>query len=213
MIRVPDGYREITLDFEQIVPMPTIVKQTGRSNNSDLGIEILTGAAKPGLFNWSALEFPWMQELGITTLEQLRAWAEKERPEALEEGRKALEAYDEAGFYDWYDWSVANWGTNWNSYGFEIDREAPGELRFRVDTAWSFPTPIFEKLAEMFPSLRFDCTCFDESWNFAGQGTFNGDRPFEIVEATDELFETVFGWKPEYESEPIEEGDLTSVDD
>ena len=50
--------------------------------------------------------------------------------------------------------------------------------------AWGFPNPIFEKLAEMFPSLRFECTCFDESWDFAGHGAFNGDPPFKLVEPT-----------------------------
>jgi hypothetical protein len=57
-----------------------------------------------------------------------------------------------------------------------------------------FPTPIFEKLAEMFPTLRFDCVCFDEMWNFIGQGAFNGEPPFGFSEPTGERFETcVYG--------------------
>jgi hypothetical protein len=59
-----------------------------------------------------------------------------------------------------------------------------------------FPTPIFEKLAEMFSTLRFDCACFDEMWNFVGQGAFNGDPPFGFSEPTDEFVKAVYGEKP-----------------
>jgi hypothetical protein len=56
----------------------------------------------------------------------------------------------------------------------------------------------------MFPTLRFDCACFGEMWNFAGEGAFNGDPSFEFVEPTDELHETVYGCEPVYEDEVIE---------
>jgi len=201
VICVPEQESEITLDFNRIVPMPDILKATSKSANADLGIEILTGKPKPHFFcDRSFQRFFSIQEKGIKAIEQLRAWAEKEHPEAIEEGRRAIEAYNETGFYDWYDWSRANWGTKWNSYTFGIDHEANGELSFHFDTAWGFPNPIFEKLAEMFPSLRFECTCID-GWNFAGHGAFNGDPPFEFVEPTDELYEAVYGYKPEHQDD------------
>jgi hypothetical protein len=91
--------------------------------------------------------------------------------------------------------------------------KAPGELRFRFDTAWDFPTPVFEKLAEMFPTLCFRCVCFDEMSNFAGRGAFNGEPPFEYMEATDELFEAVYGYKPEWDYEPSDEGEAALIAD
>ena len=183
--------------------MPDIIKASSNWANADLGIEILTGKPKPDFYKRSFLTLFWIEEKGIKTIEQLRVWAEKERPEAIEEGRKAIEAYNETGFYDWYDWSVANWGTKWNSYAFGIDHEVNRELSFRFDTAWNFPNPILKKLAEMFPSLRFECTCFDPGWIFAGHGAFNGDPPFKLVEPTDELYEAVYGYKPEHQDDLI----------
>jgi Api92-like protein with ferredoxin domain len=185
-----------SLDFEKIIPMPTILEESSNWNDAELGIEILTGKPKPSTLSRSYLENPWIQKQGIDTLEKLGAWAEKERPDALEHGRKSIEAYEQTGFYDWYDWRVENWGTKWNTYSFEIEHEGPGELQFRFDTAWDFPRPIFEKLAEMFPTLCFECVCFDEMSNFAGRGAFNGEPRFEYMEATDELFEAVYGYKP-----------------
>jgi hypothetical protein len=161
-IRVPDEAAELTLDFDRIIPMPEILKRPGAAY-AKLGIEILTGKPKPGSLSWSFLDPPWVQQLGITTHEALRAWAEKEHPEAIEEGRKQIEAYNETGFYDWYDWSIENWGTKWNSYRFAVNYEVEGELSFCFDTAWSFPIPIFTKLAEMFPNICFECACLMNS--------------------------------------------------
>ncbi len=208
MICVPEGGDEPTLDFDRIIPMPGVIKNTGSAAYIDLGIEILTGRPRANGWSSSHLTMPWVQELGISTISELRAWAEKERPAALESGRKALQAFQETGCYDWYDWSVKHWGTKWNSYNFEIEYEDDDQISFHFDTAWSFPDPIFEKLAEVFPTLQFYCACFDEMWNFAGEGTFNGEPPFEIVEPTDELYETVYGLPPVHDEEPIEIEDV-----
>jgi len=49
----------------------------------------------------------------------------------------------------------------------------------------------------MFPTLRFECTCFDPGWFFAGRGAFNGRPAFKFVDATDEVYELVYGRAPE----------------
>jgi hypothetical protein len=214
MIRAPEGDDEETLDFNLITPMPETLKSTTAGGDADLGIEILTGRPKPciGLLSDSYLDFPWIQELGITSIEELRTWAEKERPHAIEAGEAAIAVYRETGFYDWYDWSIANWGTKWNSYHFSIDDDDIGDdkLSFRFDTAWSFPWPIFEKLAGMFPTLKFECACFDEGWFFAGRGAFNGEPAFEIGEATDELYEAVYGEAASQEEDDYSDDDPPS---
>jgi hypothetical protein len=204
VIRTPSREDEDILDFDAIVPIPPVLLKTSAGSSADLGIEIMTGKPKPDIFGFppkSALEHQRFCELGITTIGALRSWAEQNQPDAIEEGEKAIAAYDETGFYDWHDWSVVNWGTKWNIYYFRFDNSTleDGLLSFRFDTAWSFPSPIFGKLSEMFPGLRFDCTCFDEGWCFAGRGAFNGEPAFEIVEPTDELYEIVYGVKPDVE--------------
>jgi len=200
-----------SLDFEKVIPMPAILEESSKWNDAELGIEILTSKPKPSTVSWSYLEVPWIQKQGIDTLEKLQAWAARERPDALEHGRKSIQAYEQTGSYDWYDWRVENWGTKWSSYSFEFEYQAPGELRFRFDTAWDFPRPIFEQLAEMFPTLCFQCACFGEMSNFAGRGTFNGEPPFEIMEATDELFEAVYGHKPEWDYDRSEQDEVALI--
>ena len=198
VISVPEKDDQETLDFNLIIPMPETLKSTTSGGDANLGIEVLTGKPKPCLFagfgSHSYLDSQWIRDLGITNIDELRAWTEKVRPDDIEAGKAAIVAHRETGFYDWYDWSIANWGTKWNSYNFSMDNDdVPDRLSFRFDTAWSFPGPIFEKLARIFPTVRFECTCFDEGWFFAGRGAFNGEPVFEIVEPTDELYEAVYG--------------------
>ena len=205
IIRTPEETEEVTLDFNLVIPMPDVLKSTDADGDVDLGIEVLTGEPRVSIFGGrseSYLDMPWVQELGITTIEELRLWAENDEPDAIKSGEAALAAYGETGFYDWYDWRTINWGTKWNSYSFRMDAaQADGKLSFQFDTAGGFPIPIFEKLARMFPGLCFQCSCFDEGWCFAGRGAFNGEPAFQILEATDELYEIVYGYKPSWHDE------------
>jgi len=65
-----------------------------------------------------------------------------------EEGKKLKKQQDsnikKYGHKDWYDWSVENWGTKWNSYSCSLAEEG-----ISFDTAWSPPIPILENLAKL----------------------------------------------------------------
>jgi hypothetical protein len=61
---------------------------------------------------------------------------------------------------DTAEWSWKNWGTNKVAFyaddpGVDVRRE-PNAITLRFDTAWSFPEPIFKRLAELFPTLTFN---------------------------------------------------------
>lgn len=61
------------------------------------------------------------------------------------------------GATDWYDWSIKNWGTKWNAYRI-LDEQ--GLIEF--ETAWSTPSPIFEKLAKTIKGCKFTVEYADE---------------------------------------------------
>ena len=61
------------------------------------------------------------------------------------------------GKKNWYDWSVWNWGTKWNSYSNRFDGDT---LYFH--TAWAAPHPVIEKLSEQFPDVRISHRWADE---------------------------------------------------
>lgn len=85
-------------------------------------------------------------------------------------------------FYETYhnEWSVANWGTKWNAYGYDeyTDYSGCDELTFK--TAWSAPHPILKKLSELFPDISFK-----HQWADEDIGMNCGERSYLGGEITD----------------------------
>ena len=87
-----------------------------------------------------------------------------------------------------HDWSCANWGTKWDAYEVRVQRLSDTSIYVMMETAWSPPIPIFEKLVE----LGFEVSAYylDEGWNFIGQFEcgeafyfdVNQDAPFNLID-------------------------------
>lgn len=59
------------------------------------------------------------------------------------------------GIPNWYRWNIDNWGTKWNACC--DDRDFNGtSVTYQLSTAWSFPTPVIEKMIEKYPNLQFE---------------------------------------------------------
>ena len=59
-------------------------------------------------------------------------------------GREEMKQYP--GERNWYYWSVNNWGTKWNAYGFgELPRKEDALI---FNTAWSAVPQVVAKLSE-----------------------------------------------------------------
>ena len=65
------------------------------------------------------------------------------------------------GADNWYDWSINNWGTKWNSYHDEVEYDGEESLVYKFDTAWSPPEPVIHALREKFEDLSISAF-FDE---------------------------------------------------
>lgn len=61
------------------------------------------------------------------------------------------------GKNNWYDWSIANWGTKWNAYYSSLDK-ANNIIEF--DTAWSCPLSVLDALAKL---------CYEYDVSFSGK--------------------------------------------
>lgn len=78
------------------------------------------------------------------------------------------------GENNWYDWSVKNWGTKWNSADVEIWDD---EIQFQ--TAWSPCDPVIAALAEKFPTMRFTYSFYEPGMCFCGKRVYeNGELLF-----------------------------------
>lgn len=106
----------------------------------------------------------------------------KQYKEWEENSKNLIEKY---GADNWYDWKVTNQGTKWGAYDYMYD----ADYRFTFQTAWSTPDPVFEKMAELYPTLRFDIDVVEEG------GYFSGNINIENGEVEENLSNDEEQWK------------------
>lgn len=100
----------------------------------------------------------------------------------------------------WYDWSVDNWGTKWNSFGYDgfnpETNEPPNDI-LMFCTAWSAPHPVIEVLAQKYPDIEIFHTWADECigsnsgrrhYCHGGYDEFIPDTDDEAIEIGEELW-------------------------
>lgn len=88
------------------------------------------------------------------------------------------------GTWDWYTWSLTNWGCKWpdsNTHIYHnIDSEAEGvdatmnmrTLTAHFQTPWAPPEPAFKAISAMFPKLTFVLSFSEEGMGFYGATCF-----------------------------------------
>lgn len=195
IVPVPENGGERFFDFGTVIPKPPIVSETSSGSQQEVGFFALTGrGAKDSSQRWMK-QFPAFAHIDsempckrfpylppeITTRERLLAYLVENDPAALVEGAKAVKCLKETGSPDWYEWSIQHWGTKWGAYDYEERERGDGRFVFKFETAWSFPEPIFRKLAETWPSLTFDIVSHDEGDNFGCDGQFNGRNDYRCA--------------------------------
>lgn len=62
---------------------------------------------------------------------------------------------------NWYDWSIENWGTKWNSCDSSLSGKDKGEIRYFFQTAWAPALPVLKALAEKF-QVKVQCVFMEE---------------------------------------------------
>lgn len=204
------------LDFNSVIPMPKVLDGIVSGSMTDDAVEAVTGKTIPELIleknphddhAKSSLRIKQMFRTDPQREAERKKHQENLPASELEMAMKVLAAIEETGYPTWYEWSIANWGTKWNSYDLSILEESPGKLVCRFDTAWSPPCPIFEKLAEMHPELAFDIWGFDEGWGFCIHAHCQPGQTFEFddEETNDENHEKAYGYRPERDDEANEQ--------
>jgi len=147
LITKENGESVSKFDFNAVLPRPKELDITSGSETSfGMACYDQSHFDQYKQYQWFDKTYP-----NCKTPEDLLALAKQDsnKETALIEGKQALDNIKRYGYKDWYDWSIANWGTKWNAYDFSIVYEDDHELHVQFDTAWSAPTPIFNKLEDM----------------------------------------------------------------
>ena len=177
-----DEYGIGTIDFNKIIAMPETlnIEAGSRTDHGLKAYREFIEAYTAGRSYKEALKaldnIPTESENAF-----LRQRADIRRDE-WELGKTAWQNIQKYGAPTWYEWSINNWGTKWNAYGYEegTDYSACDELTFQ--TAWSAPHPILRKLSEMFPEI-----VFKHQWADEDIGMNCGERCYHGGEKIDEF--------------------------
>lgn len=117
---------------------------------------------------------------------------------SFEEWAKIGEVYlsniEKYGVSTWYDWCCNNWGTKWNA----CEASWEGNEYVSFDTAWSVPIPIFEKLKEVFPDVKFHVDYADEDLG-NNCGTIDWDRDVFTTSSFEDLEFACDVWDYDYD--------------
>jgi hypothetical protein len=173
--RKDNGSLGKNLDFDKIIPSPEIVKQTSSGSTSNFGAHLLGVLSGECAYD-EKCDQKIGRQAGEDVTETIKRFF-KENPEFEQAGRFQVQCLNETGFIDWYTWNIHHWGTKWNAFDGEvfylITHDGHSIMEFTFDTAWSVPEPIWNKLPGLFPDVVFKTIFFEESWSFAGEGSFN----------------------------------------
>ncbi|HVF85133.1 MAG TPA: hypothetical protein VM821_04065 [Abditibacteriaceae bacterium] len=160
---------EIYFDFNKVVLGPPSLFETwsgdlGRLRISDIGLALLG----------SESDFAKLQNDGVLcrhlgenfSLPQLRAYAEKVYPDAIEQGRLTLRNREETGFDNWREWAFACWGNSGGADEYQCLNVSSDLYECYFETPWSPSLPVIAALSCRFPDLRFRYYYMDEGGAF-----------------------------------------------
>ncbi len=157
-----------SIDFNKLIPMPESLNiEAGSRSNRGLELyrSFLQDSAAIAYADVQNTEPSPQHSETLTALLKKYQELTKDDPELLQLGRKCYENIQNYGCTDWYDWSIKNWGTKWNAYGYkEFPSYQDGDSEIRFLTAWAAPHPILEKLSELYPDVTFSHQWADEDF-------------------------------------------------
>ncbi len=140
----------------------TKLKEETSINDNEFDFNGITPMPEELLLTVSPVEVVDTEEeanaINAKYLDSLKEWPEavrgKQNTRAIsrKEHDRRLEVY---GANNWYDWSVENWGTKWNSYEVQFIASSPTNLVFVMQTAWAPPHAIFETLEAQGYELHY----------------------------------------------------------
>ena len=178
-------YDEVVFDFNKIKPMPKTLNLE-RSNLTDMCEKLYTNKityaemkkyfhSNDGYVDKDLSSM--MEVLGITDKlsheEQCRKVGQ-----ALITNKKLY------GEKDWYEWSIANWGTKWNACHNDYDERTPNETKF--DTAWSDVRKLICELSKLYPKNIFYYDYSEEQIGiYTGSASFQNGEVLSNVEYKD----------------------------
>jgi len=118
--------------------------------------------------------------------------SEKAAHEALV--ARAARAKAEAGYADWYNWSIDNWGTKWpmsvTSYVYNADQ---GTIYIDGQTAWAPPSDLLRTISERWP-VTIWLNYVEHGMDFIGASVYEGGCEYDSSGSFSDHLPESFDW-------------------
>lgn len=164
---------ERIFDFNRLVPMPTALNVESSSTSSLAYAYYMVkkfGQVPPDSYMDKQTILDRVEKnINVSTMEMFNL------------GKRQKENVDKYGATNWYDWCCRYWGTKWNAC--DVSR-SDNTLWFQ--TAWSWPEPIMDKLAEICAKYNVE---FEGKWADEDCGSNTGEFSSEKGKLTYEYFD------------------------
>jgi hypothetical protein len=132
------------------------------------------------------LEYPHVQEAGVTTLEGLRQYYRDKSPAFEIQGKLRKHNREKHGYTSWYDWCVANWGTKWDidCENSEISTPDVDTLMavYSFESAWGPPISAICHVSSLFTGLSFTLRYAEPGCGFEGLAEFKDGHEIEEIQ-------------------------------
>lgn len=181
------------LDFNKFIPMPeSLLVTSGSTNPTDLYYylsEKLTLSIEEVKRRKGSelLPFDWIDTVHGRVEEAVKDGKMNEDNYVM--GRNLFDNYEKYGAPTWFEWRTTNWGTKWNATETNWGCRVGDDNTVSFDTPWGEPTPIFEKMQEMFPDSEFSILSSYEG---------GGEKVFMTIDGKIELvMNRIYDWGKE----------------
>ena len=227
--------RELEFDFNKVIPMPKEL-MVEFSSKSDHALSLYltricptadyygSKADKVTKKEWDAIN----RKIQMHMIAKHSLLIEKEKlNQALDRykgeedsllalGKRQVDNIMKHDALNWYEWSVRNWGTKWNSCNLSVDTSGKA---ISFDTAWDPAIPVFLEISRQNPDIKFAMLFSDEcigshvGYLLAHQGEidYEGSFPDQSLDAY-RLAMDVWDCKDEYEIDE-REGTCVRIDE
>ena len=138
-------------DFNKITPMP----ESLNISSSSLGEQ-----AHFLLFNYQNKDFRHLKH--ETEADSFKRLSDKMKMEGIDLALKYQDNLEKYGFTNWYPWCLQNWGTKWNAYNLENEKNDEDHSFIYFQTAWSSPIDLMQKLSNHIPNITLKLDYADE---------------------------------------------------
>lgn len=123
--------------FNSFIPMPEILD--GTTPNIDVDKLIAN-------FNIEGNTATTLQEI----IDANHHWFSDMAKKAI----KNQEAFEATGYYDWFSWSVDNWGVKWDASNPTVNFDLQ-TITLAFDTPWDCPEQFVRTLSTLYPEVNF----------------------------------------------------------